>query len=1069
MDTHFSAPALRDTLAAAARAADAATLQRVDAQLDVWETQSAYWEALLAVALDALGNTRGEVPFDTYVNARRLAMIRFKNGISKYWRARIVNRVAVTISREAKARIRTRLLDVLHEPDRAVAVQAAVAIARIARLDYPGEWPELVPTLQDALVQAAAAVHAAAESRTLAHSAAPTLTLLHAADVLRQCLKEFESVRVLAGKMRMTEMARGLLPVLQPVYEQLFQDTFSHDVAAAWISAPGTAERVRASHLLLKVLHRLSLADTGVVAARVDASRPNLAYSFFLCTPPQLGATAALRDELVRTHMDAPVLAPLTKHMVAFAKFHLALVAKLHSNVATWPGWADVASWYWGVVRSTAAAADSVPTRDADSPLCPYRWLVLALVLLRTTFAAWKRNRPADSAFVGVPGAHFELEAVDVLVGTYLRLTPADLARWEASPEEFAMDEVQADPDLDVRPAAERLLMVLSQWSLRSGKDGVDPYALPTVAELVWVRFEQAASLPTDTLDAVLARDAVYTAAGRCRDQLDPEIMDNEPGIVPERGPDSVDRLGIAVHTRLVPEGNFAAVCPAWVVMRRRIAWLLWEWSEFVRDEARPGAYALLVRLLSDPDAAVQLAATRTLAALADTLDFDADGFTPFLGDALAALIRLVDKLDELDSIRTVASTLSVVIERVGPRIVPYAARLADMIPSLWAVDDPQARTRPSILEFLDKLVASTAPSLSDNALLGHMHALVAHIVRESVAPALAPLLGIDGLMLWLHTMQASHSMTPVLFALLDVAPPLFSQPDYCSTLGHIWEEYVVMAPRDALQHYGSAMCSALAEVLGDPESPVVLAPLYALEAHVRALAALHDTDALRVLAELLHTTRLTAALFATVQREESAAIAAQFAYVVSRLAFALPAPLFVELARADAPGGPAALIPPLAKRVENMASLRKRKMVALALAALLRSSHDPAVLAAVPTMVGVWTDMLGEVVENDDGSSVLYEREESPDPTFDEPDEWGDLFAPLEDQSPMVERNTQLRASDPITNVPLRAYLADTLNGVMAAHGPHTPAGAALHSAIAGMDPLVLDVFQRDLQATQK
>ena len=162
MDTHFSAPALRDTLAAAARAADAATLQRVDAQLDVWETQSAYWEALLAVALDALGNTRGEVPFDTYVNARRLAMIRFKNGISKYWRARIVNRVAVTISREAKARIRTRLLDVLHEPDRAVAVQAAVAIARIARLDYPGEWPELVPTLQDALVQAAACTAAAA-------------------------------------------------------------------------------------------------------------------------------------------------------------------------------------------------------------------------------------------------------------------------------------------------------------------------------------------------------------------------------------------------------------------------------------------------------------------------------------------------------------------------------------------------------------------------------------------------------------------------------------------------------------------------------------------------------------------------------------------------------------------------------------------------------------------------------------------------------------------------------------------------------------------------------------------
>lgn len=55
--------------------------------------------------------------------------------------------------------IRRGLLTNLAEPINQIAVQLAVLVAKIARFDYPKEWPELFPTLiqgienSDSLVQ----------------------------------------------------------------------------------------------------------------------------------------------------------------------------------------------------------------------------------------------------------------------------------------------------------------------------------------------------------------------------------------------------------------------------------------------------------------------------------------------------------------------------------------------------------------------------------------------------------------------------------------------------------------------------------------------------------------------------------------------------------------------------------------------------------------------------------------------------------------------------------------------------------------------------------------------------
>ena len=1088
----FTESALQDVLAAAVQPSDPSVLLQVDAQLSEWETEAAYWEALLDAALSQRIDTAhvaAHVATQTTSLMRQFAMIRFKNGISKFWRTRVVNRKSVVIDNERKERIRKRLLDVLHEPDRSVAVQGAVAIARIARTDCPNDWPSLMPTLQATIQSAATTIHEAALHGTLAETARETMILLHATDTLRQCLKEFERVRVLAGKMRMTELASVLMPTLQPVLEQFFADTMGASTVPdinAWAHTPGAAERVRASHLLLKVLHRLAMCDTGILASRVsEVTRPNLAYTFFSCTPRQVSCLAERRAAMLGVVHDVPLLShALTKHMMAYAKLHLALVARLHSHVSSWPVWSEVMMWYWGVLSDAAqnGGARAALSRDDDDELAvyPYRWLVLTLSLLQTTLGHWKRERPAGTMFVGDSGAQFELQLVDVLLKTYLRMTPADLERWQASPELFAVEEDQADSELDIRPAAECLLAALARWSYRSGKSAASSF--PTVAEYVWAQFEASASWPS-TLDGIIARDAVYTAVARCRDQLDPSMLE-----AADEDAQQNTCMTVAIHERLIPEAATRDAGPAWLILRRRIAWMLWEWSEYVTKPVRSGAYALLVQLLQQApgysDAAVHLAAARTVAALADTLDFDEMEFLPFLQDALAALVyALSHELEEIDSIRTMANALTVVIERMGLHIQPYAAMLAELVTTLWARDDPEARAKPSLLEFLSKLVDTCAPGM-DGDLLVRMHALIAHVVQASLAPAYAPLLGQDALLLWAHTMQATPRMTPALMELLCMAPELVAQPDFGSLMCRTWEDYVLLVPNEILHHFGLAFYGALAPIVADPTSSIILAPLCAVRTHIRTL----DAAGLCTLAEQLHVTGLGRAIIDTLYRDETSAVVQACILLISQLAIKMPAPHFHELVRACAPKEPPVwptVCTCMIKKGQDMALTRYRKLVALGLASMLKGSSsssisadgsmaphpDASLLTCIPRIIGLWTEVLGEVVEDDSGNSTVYKREPSPDRPLDA---MQDDFIHMdqcvgeatwqESMSPGAERLEAFRTQDPAFTVPIRAFLADTLNKVLQANPANTPQGLELHQQLQQMDPLVLDMLQRDL-----
>ncbi|CAF93281.1 unnamed protein product, partial [Tetraodon nigroviridis] len=116
---------------------DTAVLKPAEEQLRQWETQPGFYSVLLRIFNNHMLD----------VNVRWLAVLYFKNGIDRYWR-----RVAPhALSEEEKTLLRAGLITNFNEPVNQIATQIAVLIAKVARLDCPRQWPELIPILLESV------------------------------------------------------------------------------------------------------------------------------------------------------------------------------------------------------------------------------------------------------------------------------------------------------------------------------------------------------------------------------------------------------------------------------------------------------------------------------------------------------------------------------------------------------------------------------------------------------------------------------------------------------------------------------------------------------------------------------------------------------------------------------------------------------------------------------------------------------------------------------------------------------------------------------------------------------
>uniref|UniRef100_A0A8C6PNF4 Importin-11 n=1 Tax=Nothobranchius furzeri TaxID=105023 RepID=A0A8C6PNF4_NOTFU len=378
---------------------DTAVLKPAEEQLRQWETQPGFYSVLLNI-------------FNNHVldvNVRWLAVLYFKNGIDRYWR-----RVAPhALSEEEKTSLRAGLITNFNEPVNQIATQIAVLIAKVARLDCPRQWPDLIPILlesvkgQDGLQQ---------------HRA--LLTFYHVT-------KTLASKRLAQDRRLFQDLASGIYSFACSLWSHhtdcFLQQVYARDEAAALNSLERTL-------LSLKVLRKLTVHGFQEPQQNMEV----MVSSILLC--------CVCREKLEKT------IILYTKVLLDFLEYHPYAFIPL-------------------IQRSLEFAVSYVFT-PAGEGVTFERFIVQCMNLIKMIVKndAYKPAKNIDDSKPESLEAHKIKTAFFThptlteigrrLVSHYFLLTEEELTMWEEDPESFAVEEAGGDSwKYSLRPCTEVLFL----------------------------------------------------------------------------------------------------------------------------------------------------------------------------------------------------------------------------------------------------------------------------------------------------------------------------------------------------------------------------------------------------------------------------------------------------------------------------------------------------------------------------------------------------------------------------------------------------------------------------------
>ncbi|XP_032372395.1 importin-11 [Etheostoma spectabile] len=394
---------------------DTAVLKPAEEQLRQWETQPGFYSVLLNIFNNHMLD----------VNVRWLAVLYFKNGIDRYWR-----RVAPhALSEEEKTSLRAGLITNFNEPVNQIATQIAVLIAKVARLDCPRQWPELIPILlesvkgQDGLQQ---------------HRA--LLTFYHVT-------KTLASKRLAQDRRLFQDLASGIYSFACSLWSHhtdcFLQQIYARDEAGAL----GSLERTLLS---LKVLRKLTVfgfqepQQNMEVMGFLNAVFERLKQFLECCR--QVGPDSTCREKLEK------IIILYTKVLLDFLEYHPCAFIPL-------------------IQRSLEFAVSYLFT-PAGEGVTFERFIVQCMNLIKIIVKndAYKPcknledSKPESLEAHKIKTAFFThptlTEIGRRLVSHYFLLTEEELAMWEEDPESFAVEETGGDSwKYSLRPCTEVLFL----------------------------------------------------------------------------------------------------------------------------------------------------------------------------------------------------------------------------------------------------------------------------------------------------------------------------------------------------------------------------------------------------------------------------------------------------------------------------------------------------------------------------------------------------------------------------------------------------------------------------------
>ncbi|KAI6047441.1 ARM repeat-containing protein [Pisolithus marmoratus] len=936
------------------------------------------------------------------LQVRQQSIIQFKNSALSHWRSRKL------LSEDYRNRIRARCMVFLHEEDDLIAECNEVIVAKIARLDYPLNWPSLLTDLLSIIESTLQSLCTSSSGSMLS-----TLPLRRALKVLNAVLKEISSMKMLTGIKTMGEITNQLCGVFLTYYSELCRSQLSPILSPlhpAILSREHTLCVIVVAHLIYKCLIKLALWSWPRITRRGKDDLQDLQAWFLqlfqsstaqlkLLSEQRISFVLALRSSLKSDPITAATTDILTRHVRIFGKFFRRLQQLEPAKFVELPTCNAMVLYYWEKVVQ-AANGSSDMAKDSSDAVFPVRFLVQAMVLFKENLAKWTPFRKGGPVSETTLSQQFVEDAVRLLVTRFMPLNPTDLEGWMSDPEEWVNEEDKETDhwEYELRPCGERVLMTLaSQYR---------DYVVPLMA----TTFKDVVSQPTIDLQSVIQKEAIYCAIGRCASRLRDVIPFTE-----------WMRHYLAVEAK---ESN-----PNFPIIKRRIAWLIGRWiGDMGTPATDPIVWEILIHLLSDrgegTDAVVRFTAANALRECVDAISFDITVFAPFLPVAVTELVRLMHEVDTMEMKRRLAKSLNVIIEHADSQIVPHVEMIAKSVPGLWTAAGDEWLFKAQLLGVITNLITSAKEHSST------LVPLVIPLVQEGLSPGVAVHLDEDALGLWLAALRNAPTLQgasgPSLLQLMHLAISLLvGNLDLLGKVILVVESYLFVDAPLVLQTFGLELLNAIANALTGQMIETNQRGI------ITTLCFMTQLAPSPFWAEALHKSGFFNHVVKILRDDEcSSFVLTDCVFILARIAVA-DHEMFLRLvsAAAQVSGVPEdkiwePILDQYWRQFDHMSEPRHRKLAAMGIAALVSTGRHE-VLDRLPNEIfNLWTDVLYEIRESlraedggDDGLKLYWDADVVPD----------SYYAGSQDTLE-YDRRKLVYERDPVRTVQLTSYLAGAL-----------------------------------------
>ncbi|CAK4703776.1 unnamed protein product, partial [Aphanomyces euteiches] len=699
---------------------------------------------------------------------RLMTALSLKNAVSNSWVTRGSRQY--TIAAEEKVQIRARLLAHMDESNNAVATQLAVTTARIARSDFPTEWPDLFAVLRDHIQQER--LH----------------RQMRALRVLKSVVKELASRRLMAHRVIFNDLSVAVTPFLASVWKSLITEL-----------SGGTQTVIPNLLLCTKVLHHLVLHGfKALMPLDVIPFIFTNYYETFRALTTYIKSLASDEEHLevlnkIRISCAGLVVAVQKAHPIEFRAYLGPFLQMFHGALndpsdSPEPLVIHMLTYITNVVGC-------ILYQQSPSTLSTTRVFITATGDVELTDAIVDECKAQIGAF----GNDVQLlsSLLELVVVRYMRLKNEDVLQWVEDPEGYSTIQESLSAEDSVRACAEILYLSL----LQTHRDMLTPCVLHMIQSTsAWM------ATPTPVTEDILRADAVLLAAGLSSYDLH-ESFDFEPWF-----------LQTLVPYLQSPISQTVSGVP---VLPRRIVWLIGCWLAQLSNQVRIPLYEALLQLLSagKSDTCVKLQAVQTLESLVNDWGFDQATFVPFMPSAISCLYTFFAdaNVTTTETRLKILGCVEAIVHVCGSEIAPCIVQVVNPLPSIWeAAGSSEANLlRGKILSLLTRIMEIEWSGTSDVELQNMVLSVVSYATNPNQPDSIY--LMDQGLALWIRLTEVVEVYTPALHEIFaNIVQALSRDTEHIQSGLLLFENYVILGTTSFWTTYGLDVSRLLRSFIGE-------------------------------------------------------------------------------------------------------------------------------------------------------------------------------------------------------------------------------------------------------------